>query len=126
MAAVDASQIELFAVQLRSAAAVMRLALQAEIIRVSTDAKVRVNEQHERPYDTGRLRRSVDIAISPGAVSLWSSVVYSRIWEFGGTVSPSGSPIVIPKTEFVGKEVVLAGEGVEDRLGETFESIFRL
>lgn len=121
MTAVDASQIQAFAAQLQSAAAVMRLALQAELIRIGTDAKVRVNASHNRPYDTGRLRRSVDITAAPDDVSLWSSVVYSRIWEFGGTVTPNGVTIEIPKTEFVGSEIMAAGEGCEERLGATLE-----
>ena len=121
MAAVDARQLHAYAAQLKSSAAVMRLALQAELIRIGTDAKVRVNASHERPYDTGTLRRSVDLTASPGDVSIWSSVVYSRIWEFGGTVEPNGVHITIPKTEFVGSQITAAGEGCEERLGEILE-----
>lgn len=124
MAAVDASQIAAFAAELRGAAAVMRLALQAELIRVGTEAKVRVNASHDRPYLTGALRRSVDLGIRVGDVSLWSSVVYSRIWEFGGTVAPNGVEITIPKTEFAGKELVAAGEDMDERLGLAFEAAF--
>jgi hypothetical protein len=124
MTAVDASQVAAFAAQLQGAAAVMRLALQAELVRIGTDAKVHVNASHDRPYLTGTLRRSVDLAVAFDDVSLWSSVVYSRIWELGGTVVPDGVTITIPRTEFVGKEVQAAGAGAEYRLGETFESIF--
>lgn len=123
MTAVDASQIEAFALQLRSTAAVMRLALQAELIRIGTDAKVQINTSHDRPYDTGRLRRSVELSAQPGDVSLWSSVVYSRIWEEGGTVVPNGVPITIPRTKFVGTAIEAAGgEYVDDRLGEVFDT----
>lgn len=122
---IDASQLYAFAEGLGRVAAVMRTALQAELIRTGTDAKVRVNTSHETPYATGRLRRSVDLDAGPGDVSLWSSVVYSRIWQWGGTVTPNGTPIEIPRTNYAGKEIEAAGEGIDDRLGEALEASFR-
>lgn len=122
--AADASDFAAFAAEVQRAAAVMRLALQAELIRTGTDAKVRVNEKYTRPYRTGRLRRSVDLTVLPGDISLWSTVVYSRIWEFGGTVTPNGVQIEIPRTEFVGSEIESASEGIDERLGGAFESLF--
>lgn len=122
----DASEIEVFALGLGRVVSEVALAVQAELIRVGTDAKVRVNQSHEKPYLTGRLRRSVDIDVGPGDISLWSSVIYSRIWEYGGEVSPNGVVISFPKSEFVGKEILGAGEGVDERIGAQVETIFEL
>lgn len=123
---VNASQVEAFAVGLGRVAALMQAALQAELVRAGTEAKVAVNSSHESPYDTGRLRRSVDLDAGPGDVSLWSSVVYSRIWQWGGTVTPNGHPITIPRTNYAGKEIEAAGDDIDERLGATLEGSWAL
>lgn len=99
----------------------LALAFTAELRDIGNEVRDKVRTSTQRPFRTGALRRSVKTSVRGAQVSLYSTLPQSGVWEWGGTIRPRGSPIVIPETEFVRREIVAGARGVEERMGEILD-----
>lgn len=108
-------------------------ATSAELRDVGNEVRDRVRNSTEPPYASspeddsegapGRKRRTVKTSARLTGVSLYSLQPDAGVWNWGGTIKPRGVPIVIPKTEFVSKEVEHSTEHVAERLGLLLDGI---
>lgn len=106
----------------------MRAALVKELRHIGDEARDRVRSSTEAPYgpvdskgEVGRKRKSVKTSVRRGTIALVSKEPDANVWHWGGSISPRGVKINIPRTEFVAKEVRAAGDHVDERLGLILE-----
>lgn len=113
---IDTSGIKALARDLGKIDRKLRGALVAELRSIGNDARDAVRRSHEPPFETGRKRGSVRTSVRGAAISLYSLQPDAAVWNWGGKIAPRGSPIQIPRTEFVSGEVAKRSEDTEERL----------
>jgi len=124
--AVDARGIKIFAKQMRAADRRLGVAVAAELRDIGNEIRDEIRAGTDAPYDStgandsqgkaARKRRSVKTSVRRGGVSLYSREPDAGVWNWGGTISPRGVPIHIPRTEFVKGPVLRHAESTEARV----------
>lgn len=71
------------------------------------------------------LAQSLRYSASNRGAAITSAAPHAPVWNYGGTIRPSGSPIEIPRTQFMGRAVAKNTRHIEDELGELVESLAR-
>lgn len=103
----------------------MAKGLTTELRAIGKEAQAKVHGSTATPHRTGKLRKSVKVSVQARGVSLYSTLPQAPVWNWGGEISPRGTPIRIPRTKFVSGPVAEASEGTEDRLAALFDSLAR-
>lgn len=133
--AVDARGIKKFARQMRTIDRKLGVATSAELramgneirdeIRAGTDSPRSESPGEDSQGKIARKRRSIKTSVRAGGVSLYSREPDAGVWNWGGTIRPKGSPITIPKTEFVSGQVKRDAPKVETALAGLLEGLAR-
>lgn len=90
-----------------------------------TAKEVRDTAKPLTPVKSGALQRSLRYQASTRSASVSSSLPYAGVHEFGGTVSPRGVPIAIPKSRMLGRAVQQETPRIEQELGNLLDRIAR-
>lgn len=96
-------------------------AVNDELRYVTSKAHKDITSSTRPPYKTGFTRKST--GEEPGK-AVFSDLAWARIWEFGGTVTPNGTPITFPKTEWMSKPMTDAFNDADDRLARRIDDLF--
>lgn len=100
--------------------------LTSELRTLGNEVRDKVRSSTEDPYRTGGLRKSVKTSVRrKSEVSIYSNLPAAPVWEFGGRIKPRGTPITIPKTEFVRSVVLAEGDDFDERIADRFDTIAR-
>ena len=93
-----------------------------------TAAKVRADARANAPEVSGKLKRSIRYSLTRGGASIYSNEIYAPVIEYGGEISPRGTPISITgqrymdkalddNTEFLDEELARLLDVIADRFG---------
>jgi hypothetical protein len=111
------------------------VAVSAELRDIGNEVRDHIRSSTDPPYASspgqdskgiqGRKRRSIKTSVRRGGVSLYSLEPDAGVWQWGGSIKPRGTPIRIPRTEFVSKQVEKDAPMIEARLGGVLEATAR-
>lgn len=93
---------------------------------IGNEIRDEIRGSTQRPYRTGKLRRSVKTSVRAKGVSLYSLLKYAPVHEWGGTIRPRGTPITIERTEFIRGQVIKNREETERKVGDLIERTFEI
>jgi hypothetical protein len=134
-ATVDARGIRVFAKEMRRAAPKLGVAASAALRAIGNEVRDEVRSSTDAPYAespandskgiVGRKRRSVKTSVRAGGVSLYSLEPDAGAFNWGGTITPRGVPITIPRTQFVTRAVEDHKEKTEASLLGVVEEVAR-
>jgi hypothetical protein len=106
----------------------LRSALVKELRDIGNEVRDKVRSSTQPPFgptdskgEIGRKRHSIKTGVRRGAISLYSLEPDSAVWNWGGSISPRGAPIQIPRTEFLTSEIYRQGDHVDDRLTDVLD-----
>lgn len=90
-----------------------------------TVRKVRDDARRFAPNRTGKLSRSIRESVTVKRATIYSTLVYSAVHEWGGTIRPKGSPIKIKRSRYVGRAQAEHFDDVEERMASMFDALKR-
>jgi hypothetical protein len=91
---------------------------------VGNEARDEVRGSTRPPFRTGRTRKGIRTSVRrKSEVSLYSNEPQAPVWEWGGVIRPRGTPIEIPKTNFVTGAVLKHGDDFDERMADEFDQI---
>lgn len=73
------------------------------------------------PQRTGRLAGSLKPFVLGTRVGIRSRLPYANVVHWGGTISPRGTPIRFPRTEFITRAVEAQDDRFVDAVGDAVE-----
>lgn len=74
---------------------------------------------------TGEMRKSIKHSVTQKQVSVYSNLRQAPGLEWGGTISPKGTPIKLPRHQMVGKAAYRKSEYIEGHVASMFDSLKR-
>jgi hypothetical protein len=132
---VETQGLKQFAKEMRAAGPKLGSAVNAELKDVGNLVRDHIRQSTARPFAAnpgsdskgiiGRKRRSVKTGIRVGSVTLYSLEPDSAVWQWGGTITPRGAPIHIPRTEYVTKQVEKDTPEIEARMATVLDGVAR-
>jgi hypothetical protein len=130
---VDTEGLKRFAKEMRAASPKLGSAVNAELKEVGNLVRDHIRQSTAPPFAgnpgsdskgiIGRKRRSVKTGIRAGTVTLYSLEPDAAVFQWGGSISPRGVPISIPRTEFVTKQVEKDTPEIEARMATVLEGV---
>lgn len=87
--------------------------------------EVRDDARPLTPVRSGALRSSLRYQASNRGASVSSSLPYSGLVEYGGQISPRGTPITFAPSRMLGKSVQQNTDNIEEELGRLLDRIAR-
>jgi hypothetical protein len=74
------------------------------------------------PRDTGELSRSIRLSVTKREMSIYSTLPQAPVLHWGGTISPRGTEITFPRTEFATRAVMEHADKLIEGIGDNFEN----
>jgi phage gpG-like protein len=84
---------------------------------------VRDEARSRAPVQTGALQRSIKHSVRARGASVYSNLPYAGVQEFGGTISPRGTPIAIRGRHFIYSAIADESDHVERELERSLDVI---
>jgi phage gpG-like protein len=85
--------------------------------------QVRDEARSRAPKKTGRLSKSIRTSVRSKGASIYSPEEYAGVHEFGGTISPKGTPIEIEGQRFIYGAIDEKADDVAEQLGDLLDHI---
>lgn len=76
-----------------------------------------------RVGETGKLRKGLRYSATAKGAAITSTLPQAPVFEYGGTISPRGVPITIPRDRMVGKAVQRDARNIEEQIGHLLDRI---
>lgn len=101
-------------------------AINRSIREIANEIRDEIRGSTQRPYRTGKLRRSVKSSVRARGASLVTKLPQAPVFEWGGTIRPRGAPIKIERTEFIRGQVIKHRDETEKALGQVLDRTFEI
>lgn len=85
--------------------------------------RVRDTARSKAPRRTGRLSKSIRTSVRARGASIYSNLEYAPVHEWGGTISPRGTPITIEASHYMAEAVEENTDMIEEELGRLLDGI---
>lgn len=108
---------------LRRAGRDLDKALARSLREIGKRVKGNVQSVARRYRDSGDLERSIRYSVKAKAASVYTNSPYGAVHEWGGTITPRGVPIHIPRREWMNEGVRKSRREVDSSLERVLDDL---